>query len=44
MKAVLFDFKTAKEEWFDLAVATYTKKLNPFIRRKSTALTHKAKA
>lgn len=31
MKAILFDFKTAKEEWFDLAVATYTKKLNPYI-------------
>lgn len=31
MKAVFFDFKTAKEEWFDIAVATYTKKINPFI-------------
>lgn len=31
MKAILFDFKTAKEEWFDLAVATYSKKINPFM-------------
>ena len=31
MKAVLFDFKTAKEEWFDLAVQTYIKKIKPFI-------------
>jgi 23S rRNA (pseudouridine1915-N3)-methyltransferase len=31
MKAVLFDFKTAKEEWFDSAVATYTKKISPFM-------------
>lgn len=31
MKAVLFDFKTAKEEWFDLAVQTYLKKIKPFI-------------
>lgn len=31
MKAILYDFKTAKEEWFNLAVATYVKKINPFI-------------
>jgi len=31
MKAVLFDFKTAKEEWFDLVVQTYIKKIKPFI-------------
>jgi len=31
MKAVLFDFKTAKEEWFDLAVQTYVKKIRPFV-------------
>lgn len=31
MKAVLYDFKTAKEEWFDLVVNAYTKKINPFM-------------
>lgn len=31
MKAILFDFKTAKEEWFELAVATYIKKISPLI-------------
>jgi 23S rRNA (pseudouridine1915-N3)-methyltransferase len=30
MNSVLFDFRTAKEEWFDLAVNQYTKKINYF--------------
>jgi 23S rRNA (pseudouridine1915-N3)-methyltransferase len=30
MNSVLFDFRTAKEEWFDLAVKQYTKKINYF--------------
>lgn len=38
MKAILFDFKTAKEEWFDLAVKTYVKKINPFIDFEITSL------
>jgi len=31
MKAVLYDFKTAKEAWFDEAVLVYTKKIKPFV-------------
>lgn len=31
MKAVLFDFKTAKEEWFESASAVYLKKIKPFL-------------
>jgi 23S rRNA (pseudouridine1915-N3)-methyltransferase len=32
MKWVLFDFKTAKEPWFDEASALYEKKIKPFVQ------------
>lgn len=32
MKWVLFDFKSAKEPWFDEAEATYLKKINHFVK------------
>ncbi|MFN3453985.1 MAG: 23S rRNA (pseudouridine(1915)-N(3))-methyltransferase RlmH [Pseudobdellovibrio sp.] len=31
MRTVLFDFKTAKEEWFDIASATYVRKISAFV-------------
>jgi len=30
MKWVLYDFKTAREPWFDEAEQVYKKKINPF--------------
>ncbi len=31
MKIVLYDFKTAKEEWFEAAAKIYTKKISHFV-------------
>lgn len=32
MKWILFDFKTAKEPWFEVAAALYLKKINHFVQ------------